>query len=49
MEKYISVPHDRKKMLLSFSLEKNILTEEGYENFVTSTMKIPDPFPPHPR
>ena len=31
MEKCISVPHDRKKIVLSFSWEKNILTEEGSE------------------
>jgi hypothetical protein len=43
LEKCISVPHDRKQILLSFSREKNILTGEGSEKFFTSTMKIPGP------
>jgi hypothetical protein len=46
MEKWISVPHDRKiNIFLSFSWEKNILTEEGSKNKFTSTMKIPAPPP----
>jgi hypothetical protein len=44
MEKCISVPHDKEnKFLLSFSWEKNNLTEEGSEKKITSIMKIPGP------
>jgi hypothetical protein len=47
MEKCISVPHDRNNfVLLSFSWEKNILTEEGSEIFFYEHNE--NPRPPHP-
>jgi hypothetical protein len=47
MEKCISVPHDRNNfVLLSFSWEKNILTEEGSEIFFYEHNENPRPPPP---
>jgi hypothetical protein len=40
MEKCIFVPHDRKTVCCCPHEKNNILTEEGSEKEITSTMKI---------